>query len=63
MLYEVITGVDLVEGLPRLDVGAFGEQALLDDAADLRPHLGDPVGGRAPGEFGGQHQRLRSDVV
>jgi hypothetical protein len=33
--------VKLIQRLARLDHGALGEQALLDDAADLRAHLRD----------------------
>src|SRR3546814_5016423 len=35
--------VDLIEHLACLHILAFGEHALLDDAADLRAYLGDHV--------------------
>ena len=47
--------VDLVEHVARLDIGAFGKQALLDDAAHLGPHFGDETG------RGAARQLLRED--
>ena len=46
--------VDLVQLLARLDLAAFGEQALLNDAVDLWAHLGDAIGAGAPRHFTGQ---------
>ena len=42
-----------------LHVGAFGEGALKQDAAHLRPHLGDAEGRGAPGQFVGQGHGAR----
>lgn len=50
---------ELVERLVGLDQAAFGEQAALDDTADLRAHLGHQEGDRAPRQFAGQHDGLR----
>ncbi|MCY1543491.1 hypothetical protein D9M68_793110 [compost metagenome] len=51
--------VDLVERLPGLDLGAFSEQALLDDPIDLRTHLGDAVRSGTTRQLGGQGEGLR----
>ncbi len=51
--------VDLVELLPFLDVAAFLEQALEDDAIDLRTHFGDAESAGAPRQFRGQGEGLR----
>ncbi len=50
--------VELVEHWPALTCGAFGEQPLLEDAADLRPDLGDDGGRGAARQLGAQRQRL-----
>jgi hypothetical protein len=46
--------VDQIERLARLHIAAFLEQALADDAVDLRAHIGGGRRGDAPGQFGGQ---------
>ncbi len=51
--------VNHIQGLPGLDVCTFHKLALLDDAANLRPHLGNLVSGSAPGQLGRQGQGLR----
>src|SRR5262249_23674724 len=47
----VARGVDLIELLADAHVAAFREQALLDDARDLRPDLGDAIRDRAAGQL------------
>ncbi len=49
----------MVELLPGLDLATLGEQALLDDAIDLRTDLGDAVGAGTTGQLGGYRERLR----
>src|SRR5690606_19020724 len=51
-------GVDLVQLLTGLHLAALVEQALLDDAVDLRTHLGAAVGGGAARQLGGQRVSL-----
>ncbi|MNM57914.1 hypothetical protein D3C81_691330 [compost metagenome] len=46
--------IDLVQLLTFLDLGAFFEQALENDAIDLWADLGDAVGGGTPRQVGGQ---------
>ena len=43
--------IEQEERLPGTHQRSFGEQPFLDDAGDLRAHLGDPEGTRAPGQF------------
>ena len=43
--------VELVQGLSSLDQCAFGEQSLLDDAADLRPYVGNQMRIGLPGQL------------
>ena len=53
-----ITGViDLVQRLSLLDLAAFGEQALGDDAGDLRAHFGNPERRGAARQFADQGHR------
>ena len=52
-------GVQLVERLAGLDLGAFGEQALLDDAGDAGPHLRGAPGFEAARQLGADRDRLR----
>jgi hypothetical protein len=54
-------GVDLVEAAAGLDVGALFKEPLLDDAVDLRAHLGDQVGSRPTRQLRRQHHPLRVD--
>lgn len=42
--------IDLIQGLPRLHVGALGKQTLLKDAADLRPDFRHLKRRDAPGK-------------
>ena len=51
--------VDAVERLAFFHQLAFLEQPLLDDAVDLRTHLGHLVRGSAPGQLAGDGERLR----
>ena len=51
--------VDLVELLPFLHVGAFLEQALENDAVDLRPNFRNAEGRGAAWQLGGQGIGLR----
>ena len=53
-----VSGVDLKEDLTGFDIGAFGKQALLDDATHLRTHFRDEIGGRPAGQFRRDHQLL-----
>ncbi|MNN40693.1 hypothetical protein D3C81_1547750 [compost metagenome] len=53
--------VDLVQLLAFLDLTAFLEQALEDDAVDLRAHFGDAVGTGTPRQFRGQGEGLGLD--
>ena len=50
--------IDLVQHLPGLDLLALGEQAPLDEAADLRAHLGDHDRHRTAGQLGGHRHGL-----
>ena len=54
-------GVDLIEQFAALDLGALGESPLFDDAADLRPDLGNHVGRGAPGQLGADRNRRGAD--
>lgn len=51
--------IDLIELLTFLDVAAFLEQALENDAVDLRTDLGDPERSGAPWKLGRQGKGLR----
>ncbi|MNS81341.1 hypothetical protein D3C72_1150520 [compost metagenome] len=55
----VCGGIDLVQGRARFHVATLDEQALLDQAADLRAHIGDLVGIGTAGQFGAHRQRGR----
>src|SRR5690606_4487776 len=46
--------VDLIQLLACLDLAAFGEQTLLDDAVDLRAYFGDAIGAGTARHFAGQ---------
>src|SRR6185295_467869 len=50
--------VELVERLAGLDDAALAEQAALDDAVDLRPHLGLGDGAGAAWQLAGERYRL-----
>ena len=50
--------VDLIQLLPGLHLAALDEGALGDEPADLRPHIGGEVGGRAPRQLGGERHGL-----
>jgi len=52
-------GVDLVQRLTFLDLAAFGEKALQDDAAGLRTHIEGHHRRCAPRQLGRAHHRLR----
>ena len=52
------TGLDLIQGLPRLHARALGEKALANEATDLRPDFGFRVRRRASGQLGTQRDRL-----
>ena len=58
VLGAVETVIEVVQYLPGGDIAALGEQAPLDDAADLRTHFGDQVGAGASGQASGQGHRL-----
>ena len=53
--------VNAEQGRAGGDVGALGEQALLDHALDARPHLGAAHGEQAAGQVLGQRRRARCD--
>ena len=54
-------GIDLIERLAGLDGRAFGEQALLDDAGDLRVDIGHGERIGAARQFGRELYRLLAD--
>ena len=51
--------VDLVQGLPGLDLSALDKQPLLDNSAHLRANVSQHKGLGTPGQFGGQRLALR----
>ncbi|MNP20763.1 hypothetical protein D3C76_1133510 [compost metagenome] len=51
--------IDLIQLLAGLDVAAFLEQALEDDAVDLRADFGDAERTGTAGQIGGQGESLR----
>jgi hypothetical protein len=51
--------VNLVQQLPGFDIGAFPEQAFLDDAIDLGANFRHQIGRGAARQLGGQLHRLR----
>ena len=51
--------VELIERLPRFDPASLGEEPVLDDAADLRSHLGHEIGAGAARQLARQRDRLR----
>ena len=51
----------MVEGGPRLYVGSFGEETLLNDTVDLGPDLGDQESRCTAGKLCRQHRALGGD--
>ena len=50
--------IDLVQGRPGLDIAAFNEIALQDDAADLRANFGDTIRSGTARKIGSDVERL-----